>query len=492
MRTPESEASSRRATAARATRALRSSIGLALLLGPIILTACSSTSTDSEQIAVTTTRPPVDPGPGPTTFNANIVLEEVADGLDEPIAMTNRPMRNQLWIAERAGRIRMISKDTNWDLSSGKVVRDGYTLTPDPVLDLSSITSSEGERGLLGLAFSSDGRTLYVDHTATNGDIVVASYAVTDPLDFSGAPTTTTTTRPSSRSRTTTTPSETAPPPRSSPSTPGPVPRPRIDPASRIVLLTIDHSDAKNHNGGQLALGPDGYLYIGVGDGGRPSDTGNAADPKSLLGKILRIDPAIPDGALQYSIPPDNPFLLDGGAAEVWAVGLRNPWRFSFDRRNGDLWITDVGHQSREELNRVAADSGSGIDLGWPSRDGDQAVENSIDAASAEASSSNTVDERKLVDPILTYNHDDGSCGVIGGIVYRGAAIPALVGVYVYGDRCTGVLRGLLSRNSVVLDDHPLGAPVDPNTLTGFGQDDQGELYVISSSGTLSVIMGAT
>lgn len=509
MRTPESDAGQHKALATQRTRttpivcgtqrarararAVRSAIGLAVLVGSMTLTACGSASTTSEQMGVTTTSAqPVDLGPGPTSFNAEIKLEEVADGLEEPIAMTNRPMRNQLWIAERAGRIRVVTKDTNWDSSSGKVVRDGYTLTPEPVLDLSAITSSEGERGLLGLAFSSDGRTLYVDHTEANGDIVVASYTVTDPLDFSGAPTTTTTTRPGSRPKEPTTRSETAPSPRSGPRTPGPVPRPRIDPASRIVLLTIDHRGAKDHNGGQLTLGPDGYLYIGVGDGGRSTDAMNAADPQSLLGKILRIDPAVSDGPLPYSIPADNPFVQGDGAAPVWALGLRNPWQFSFDRRGGDLWIVDAGQRSPEELNRVAVGSEGGIDLGWPSRDGDQLVANDDGADSAETSSSSTTDERKLIDPILTYSHDDGSCGVIGGFVYRGTSIPTLAGVYVYGDHCTGMLRGLLSRNGVVLDDHSLGTPVDPNTLTGFGQDDQGELYVISRSGTLSVIMGVT
>ncbi len=487
MRTPKSEAGQRWASA------VRSSFGLALLIGSLILTSCGSTSTTDAQGSVATTRPPVDPGPGPTSFSSRVRLEEVTDGLDDPIAMTNRPMRNQLWIAERAGRVRVITKDTNWDLSAGRVVRDGYTLARNPVLDLSSITSTEGERGLLGLAFSSDGRTLYVDHTAPNGDIVVASYAVTDPLDFSGAPATTTTTRPSSRSRETPTPSETAPPPRSSPSTPGPVPSPRIDSSTRKVLLTIDHRDANNHNGGQLTLGPDGYLYIGVGDGGRTADARNAADPESMLGKILRIDPAVPDGSLPYSIPSDNPFLRSGGAAEVWALGLRNPSRFSFDRRGGDLWIGDVGQNTSEEIDRLAADSPGGRDFGWPTRKGDQPVENSAGASgNSNAGGSAAATAREPVDPVLTYPHDGGACAVVGGFVYRGAAIPALSGVYIYGDRCTGVLTGLLSRNGALLDDHRLGAPVDPGSLAGFGQDDQGELYVISASGTLSVIMGAT
>ena len=492
MSTPATHEGPRAAGAAPSSRWARRTArtGLLVLLGAsLLLPACGSTAPGSDTAGpATTTAPAADPGPGPMEFSAGIRLETIATDLTDPVAMTARPMRNQLWVAEREGRVRVITKDTNWDVSAAKVVRDGYTLAPDPVLDLSALTSTEGERGLLGLAFSSDGRTLYVDHTATNGDIVVASYVVTDPLDFSGAPTTTTTIRPGAR----TTPNTAAPAPSpapSGPTTPGPVPRPRIDPASRSVLLTIDHRGATNHNGGQLARGPDGYLYIGVGDGGRPADARNAADPESMLGKILRIDPAVPDGPLPYSSPSDNPFLHGGGAAAVWATGLRNPWRFSFDRRSGDLWIGDVGQNTTEEIDRLAADSPGGADLGWPAREGDHAYENApTDSGDASAGDR----DHASIEPVLTYDHDGGACAVIGGFVYRGSAIPALAGVYLYGDHCTGTLRGLLSRNDVVLDDHPLGARVEPGTLTGFGQDDQGELYVMSMSGTLSVIVGAT
>jgi glucose/arabinose dehydrogenase len=460
-------------------------LGLALLAISLLAGACRSAATEAGSgETARSTRPSVDPGPGPMSFSARVRLEPVSDGLDEPIAMASRPMRNQLWIAERAGRVRVITKDTAWDLATAKVVRDGYTLARDAVLDISSLTSTEGERGLLGLAFSSDGRTLFVDHTTTDGDIVIASYAVTDPLDFSGAPTTTT--RPSSRSTATTSPPTTSPAP--STSTPGPVARPRIDPSTRRVLLTIDHRDANNHNGGQLMLGPDGYLYIGVGDGGRPSDARNAADPESLLGKILRIDPATTDGELPYAIPTDNPFAESGGAPEVWALGLRNPWRFSFDRRDRDLWIGDVGQNLWEEINRLPVGAGGGADLGWPTREGDQP--HGPGATDPEQPSSGS--DRASVEPVLTYSHDGGACAVIGGFVYRGAAITALQGVYVYGDHCTGKLQGLLSRNGVALDDHALGLSVDRGSLAGFGQDDQGELYALSTSGTLSVIVGAT
>lgn len=439
----------------------------------------SSDASDAGSNTVRTAPVPVDPGPGPTSFSASVRLETIADGLDAPIAVVARPGREQLWVAERAGRIRVITRTTTWDAAAGRTTRSGYTLEKGTVLDLSELTSTTGERGLLGLAFSTDGQTLYVDHTSTTGDIIIASYAITDQLDYSGAPPTT---RPSTGSRGTTTsgPTSTTSPPTTS--LPGPVSRPRIDPGTRKVLLTIAHRGASNHNGGQLALGPDGYLYIGTGDGGRPTDAANAQDPQSLLGKILRIDPAVSDGTTPYSIPPTNPFAQGAGAPEVWALGLRNPWRFSFDRSTGDLWIGDVGQNEREEIDLLAHDREPGANLGWPIREGDLDHDTGLTIAPGVS--------EELVEPVATYAHDDGNCAITGGFVHRGAAISALQGVYLYADNCTSRVRGLLSRRGVPLDDHALTADVEPGTLVSFGQDDQGEVYVVSSSGTIAVLVG--
>ena len=209
--------------------------------------------------------------------------------------------------------MRILSIDTTWDRATGRTKHTGYTLLPGAALDISALTTTDGERGLLGIAFSSDGRTLYVDHTATNGDIQVASYTIEDKRAFSGgdgvkAPQADTVVG--------------------------------IDPASRQTLLTIPHQQASNHNGGQLVLGPDGYLYVGVGDGGGAGDTaGNAQNTDTLLGKILRIDPAGAALGSLYAIPADNPFAGGGGRPEIYLYGVRNPWRFSFDSANGDLWV---------------------------------------------------------------------------------------------------------------------------------------------------------
>ncbi len=459
------------APAARILNLRFAAVGLALvLLATSVMAGCgTSTKSNAAGVDSITTTAPIDPGPGPTTFTAAVRLDPVASGLDSPIALVARPMRNQLWVAERGGHIKVIARTTTWDLTRSQATRSGYQLQPSAVLDLSDLTSTEGERGLLGLAFSSDGQTLYVDHTAKNGDIVIASYAITDVLDDSGAPTI---------------PEDNVDPSPSSTTSTAPlsVSRPRVDPSSRKVLLTISHRTANNHNGGQLALGPDGYLYIGTGDGGRPVDASNAQDPRSLLGKILRIDPAVTDGSTPYSIPETNPFAQSGGAPEVWALGLRNPWRFSFDRRTGDLWIGDVGQSEREEIDELVHDAAPGANFGWPLREGN------IDGGSSATTAAGTATD--LVEPVTAYPHTDGNCAITGGFVYRGTAITALQGVYVYGDHCTSQLRGLLSRRGVRLDDHTLRASVDPQSLVSFGQDDQGEVYVVSSSGTIAVLVG--
>jgi hypothetical protein len=352
--------------------------------------------------------------------------------------------------------VRVLSVDTTWDRTTGKTKHTGYTLLPGAVLDLSALTTTDGERGLLGIAFSTDGRTLYVDHTATNGDIEVAAYTVEDASSFSGgtgvrAPQADTVIK--------------------------------IDPASRRDLLTISHRENANHNGGQLVLGPDGYLYVGVGDGGGSGDVpGNAQNTDSLLGKILRIDPAGAALGTAYAIPADNPFVAGGGKPEIYLWGVRNPWRFSFDRGDGDLWIGDVGQGAVEEIDWLPASSGAGrgYNLGWNWFEGDTRF------------TTDGTPPKGLVDPLHTYTHDNGRCSITGGYVYRGTAVPKLAdtgGTYVYGDYCTGEIRGLLSRKGIVLDDRALGADVKPGTLVSFGEDEQGELYALSADGTLYLVV---
>jgi glucose/arabinose dehydrogenase len=445
------------------TRSRRRALGAASAAVALALVAAACTSADgggapattSSTTSSSTTTTAVDPGPGPMSLDGvGIRLETAVTGLADPTSVAVRPMRDQLWVTERSGKVRIVSIDTEWDRANGRAKRTGYTLLPGAALDLSGLTTTDGERGLLGLAFSSDGRTLYLDHTATNGDVVVASYAVEDL-------------RPASTSAGVT------PPPASSVV--------KIDPASRVELLRIPHGEQSNHNGGQLVLGPDGYLYVGVGDGGGAGDPdGSAQDLESLTGKILRIDPTAGSLAGPYGIPPTNPYAQGGGRPEIYLSGVRNPWRFSFDRANGDLWVADVGQNQYEEIDWLPGYFGAGLgaNLGWNWFEGDQRF--TTDGTPPDG----------LVAPLHTYTHDGGACAVTGGYVYRGTAVADLDGVYLYGDYCTGQIRGLLARSGIVLDDRALGAGVPANTLVSFGQDDQEELYVLSSGGTLSKVVG--
>jgi glucose/arabinose dehydrogenase len=255
----------------------------------------------------------------------------------------------------------------------------------------------------------------------------------------------------------------------------------RADSRSRRDLLTIPQPFA-NHNGGQLQLGPDGFLYVGMGDGGGAGDPeGNGQNPATLLGTILRIDPQASTPDRGYAIPAGNPYILGGGAPEVWITGARNPWRFSFDRLTGDLWVADVGQDELEELNLLPADAsgmnaGRGANLGWPAMEGDQPFSSGEPPPGAVA-------------PILTYGRDSGACSVIGGYVYRGTAIPALQGAYLYGDFCTGEVRALLAIGGIVVDDRPLGITVPD--LASFGQTSGGELMTMSKGGEIRLITPA-
>jgi glucose/arabinose dehydrogenase len=325
--------------------------------------------------------------------------------LEEPVALAVRPDDAALYIAEKDGRV--------------VAIRDGK-VDPTPVLDVSSEVSLGGEQGLLGLAFSPDGGSLYVNFT--DGDTRVVAYAMAED---------------------------------------------RADPSSRREVLFVDQPYS-NHNGGNLVFGPDGYLYIGLGDGGSGGDPhGNAQSLGTLLGKMLRIDPRPADGA-PYRVPADNPFVTTPGARpEIWAYGLRNPWRYSFDRATGDLWIGDVGQSAWEEVDRQPASSTGGENYGWNVREGSHPY-----AAGGSPPGA--------VDPVFDYSHSDGGCVVTGGYVYRGAAIPDLVGTYVFADFCLGKIEGLRLDGDQVVHEQ-LGVAAGP--VSSFGEDAQGELYILSLAG---------
>jgi glucose/arabinose dehydrogenase len=243
----------------------------------------------------------------------------------------------------------------------------------------------------------------------------------------------------------------------------------RADPASRRDVLVVDQPYA-NHNGGNLAFGPDGYLYVGLGDGGSggdPHDHGQSLS--TVLGKMLRIDPR-PSDARPYTIPPGNPFVgREGARPEIWALGLRNPWRYSFDRATGDLWIADVGQSAWEEIDRQPAGSDGGENYGWNRMEGDHPFEGDPPPG--------------VVRPVYEYSHDSGGCTVTGGYVYRGRRISGLVGAYVFGDLCLGRLEAIRVDDGGEVRRRVFGPTVAG--LSSFGEDAQGELYAMSLGGAL-------
>ena len=361
-------------------------------------------------------------------------LAPFIDGLTDPIFVTHAgDGSGRLFVVERRGQI--------------KVVVDGQVL-PTPFLDLSgAVTSSNLEQGLLGLAFHPNFRS--------NGRVYVYS---------------------------------TPPPPTPNPSNlagynalaeyrvqaPG---GNQADPATRRVLFSLPDR-ASNHNGGMLTFGPDGYLYVAIGDeGGGNNQYNNAQTTATLFGKVLRLDVDRADAGLPYGIPPSNPFVGQAGArAEIWAYGLRNPWRVTFDRATGDLWIADVGQASYEEINRQPAGVAGGRNYGWSVMEG------------LHCFGANSCDQAGLTLPVAEYGRD-GGCSITGGYVYRGSRYPELAGAYVYGDYCSGRIWTLRQQGSAWVS-----APALDSTykITSFGEDEGGELYVVHAPfGTNTIGQGA-
>jgi glucose/arabinose dehydrogenase len=298
-----------------------------------------------------------------------------------------------------------------------------------PALDLRANLSLGNEQGLLGAAFSPDGRRLYVDYTDADGDTNVDEYTMRGP---------------------------------------------DADTGTRRRVLFVDQPYS-NHNGGEVVFGPDGELYIGLGDGGAAGDPhDNGQNLANALGKILRIDPRRA-GDASYRVPADNPFVGRAGAfTEIWMFGLRNPWRFSFDRETGDTWIGDVGQNLYEEID-YAPHGEDGVNWGWSQREGRHEFKGAQPSGAR--------------DPIVETSHDDGWCAIVGGYVYRGRAIPALYGVYLYGDNCRSGIEGLVQRGGRAISQRGLGLTVP--ALTTFGEDGTGELYAAARDGTIFRIIGA-
>jgi glucose/arabinose dehydrogenase len=349
-------------------------------------------------------------------------LEPFIEGLEAPVALVDAgDGSGRLFVVEQEGRIR--------------VIRDGE-LVEEPFLDITDRVGCCGERGLLGLAFWPGSSTqLFVNYTGLDGHTVISSFRVNaeDP--------------------------DTA------------------NDGTEEVILVIEQPYG-NHNGGMIAFGPDGYLYIGMGDGGSggdPHDNGQRMD--TLLGKLLRIDVTDPtEGG--YDIPPDNPFPDGQGALpEIWSSGLRNPWRFSFDRTTGDLWIGDVGQGAWEEIDRALTSdaTGRGANYGWNRMEGRECFRGGgCDPAEFEA-------------PIAVYDHGLG-CSVSGGVVYRGMASPALAGTYLFGDYCSGMVWGLASGGPP--EQEPTVLAEEVGSVVAFGEDETGEVYLVDRRGSVLRVFG--
>ncbi len=371
------------------------------------LTACSPGSSPSTAVLPTAV------SGAPVTSVS--LFPVVVEGLDQPLYLTNAG-DGRLFIVEKEGAIR--------------IVQDGRLLD-EPFLDIRDrVNADSSERGLLSVAFHPDyarnGR-FFVNYTNLAGNTAVSAFQV------GGSPN-------------------------------------QADPGSESILLTIRQPYA-NHNGGQLQFGPDGYLYVGMGDGGSGGDPqGNGQNPATLLGALLRLDVDQATDAAQYGIPTDNPFVADAAKLpEIWATGLRNPWRFSFDRTTGDLLIADVGQNQWEEVNFLPAGSPGGSNFGWNIMEGTHCYDR------------NTCDQTGLILPVIDYRHEQGRCSITGGYVYRGSQFPTLGGVYFFGDYCSGEIWGMTAG-----EDGRFSAQVlyrSPSRIASFGEDAAGELYVVDISG---------
>ncbi len=343
----------------------------------------------------------------------------MASGLDHPVHLAAPAGDPRLFVVEQPGRIRIIA---------------GGRLLPRPFLDLTDRVRDGGERGLLSVAFHpryARNGTFYVDYTDRRGDTAIERYTVSHDPDVA-------------------------------------------DPASAQRVLSITQPYA-NHNGGLVAFAPDGMLWIGMGDGGSGGDPhGNGQSHATLLGKLLRIDV---DHGNPYAIPRDNPFAGGrGGRPEIWALGMRNPWRFCFDREAGLVYIADVGQDLWEEVD-VAPLSTAGLNYGWNRMEGLHAFR------------SVAGDSTHLAPPALEYGHREG-CSVTGGVVYRGTRIPALRGQYLFSDYCSGWLRGFRYQAGQAFDlrEWP---HLDAGTVVSFGTDAAGEVYIVSHDGRIFRIVPA-
>jgi glucose/arabinose dehydrogenase len=353
-----------------------------------------------------------------------ITLQSFATGFSNAVAIAHPPNDSRLFVVQQGGLIRILN-------SNGVV-------NTTPFLNLSTLISTGSERGLLGLAFHPNYATnglFFVNYTNTAGNTVIARYSVSTIPDIANT--------------------------------------------TGTILMTINQPYS-NHNGGSLQFGADGYLYIGMGDGGSGGDpqgyaqnlsltqTNVASNPSRIyLGKMLRIDVDNPVAPLNYGIPPTNPYVGQTGKEEIWAYGVRNPWKFSFNRLNGDLWIADVGQNNVEEINKIASPlPNTGLNFGWRCYEGNAAYNTAGCAA-----------QSTMTAPLAQYTHSaTGGCSITGGYLYTGSLYPNLTGKYIFADYCTGEI-GWVNTNGTITWNYNSNL-----FIPSFGEDKDGELYVSSGS----------
>ena len=360
-------------------------------------------------------------------YSVELTTELVADGFKDPLFLTSPPGDTErLFVLEQnSGKI--------------KIIKNGEVLET-PFLDIGRLASQGGERGLLGLAFHpnySENGYFFINYTDNRGDTVISRYKASEDPDVAES-------------------------------------------ESALVIMKADQPYA-NHNGGMIAFGPDGYLYIGHGDGGAANDPKNISqDGEHELGKILRIDV---DGGEPYAIPEDNPFVNNPEVLDsIWALGLRNPWRFSFDSKTGDMYIADVGQSKIEEINCQEASSKGGENYGWRCMEGDRCTR-------LEGCECNS---QELTGPIHQYRHGGGDCSITGGYVYRGSEIPELDGTYFFADFCSGNIWSFKWDGKRMSEFKERKEELKPDQngksirfITSFGQDGSGELYIVSKEGSI-------
>ena len=367
-------------------------------------TTAAKTAVPAATKPSSTSLPLIENGGAPLA-QVKIATQLVTKSLDQPVYVTGAgDASGRLFVVEKAGRLRIVRNTT---------------VNRTPFLDITDRVGANGsEQGLLSVAFHprfKENGLLFVDYTNKAGNTVISRFqAKADSAD----------------------------------------------PASEQILLTIDQPYA-NHNGGLVKFGPDGFLYIGMGDGGSAGDPqNNAQNAQVLLGKMLRIDV---DQGSPYAIPAGNPFANGGGRGEIWTIGMRNPWRYSFDRATNDLYIGDVGQNTYEEIDFQAANSGAGANYGWPITEATHCFRDA------------NCDATGTIAPIAEYSHEQG-CSVTGGYVYRGSVFATLQGVYLFGDYCTGRIWGLQRQADGSWAQRELLKT--SLQISSFGEDDRGEVYV--------------